>query len=71
MREAKGMGGCYERKYSGLSKLIPFEMGLQIRCGVYPEEEAESDVWAGKTLFDRNLSCLWFGRRSARFWKVI
>jgi putative transposase len=31
MRRANGTGGCYGRKFSGLSKLISFEMGLQIR----------------------------------------
>jgi hypothetical protein len=49
MRKANGTGGCYGRKFSGLSKLISFEMGLQIPCGVYPKEETKSPVRAGTT----------------------
>jgi hypothetical protein len=30
MRRANGTGGRYGRRLSGLPKLIPFEMGLQI-----------------------------------------
>jgi len=44
MRKANGMGERYGRKCSGLSKLIPFEIGLQIPCGIYPKEETERAV---------------------------
>jgi hypothetical protein len=58
MRKANGIGGFYGKKYSRLSKLIPFEMGLQIPCGVYPKEETESPVWEGATPVESYLSCL-------------
>ncbi len=58
MRKANGTGGCYGRKYSGLSELIPFKMGLQIPCGIYPKEEAEGPVWAGSAPTEGDLSCL-------------
>jgi hypothetical protein len=49
MRKANGTGGCYGREFSGLSKFILFEMGLQIPYGFRPKEETESPVWAGTT----------------------
>ena len=57
MRKANGIG-CYGRELSGLSKLISFEMGLQIPCGVYPEEETKGPVRAGTTPPWQDISCL-------------
>jgi hypothetical protein len=71
MRKGNGTGGCYARRLSGLSKLIPFEMGLQIPCSVYyPKRDGKPCLGEHGVAWVR-FFMPWLGRKSARFWKVI
>jgi putative transposase len=42
MRKANSTGGCYGRRLSGLSEFIPFQVGLQIPCGVIPKKRRKA-----------------------------
>jgi len=58
MRKGKHTGGCSGRGSSRLSEFIPFQMGLQIPCCVYPLEATEGVIWGSPEILGADLPCL-------------